>query len=226
MNKKRNRNRLCILCSPESLKQLDNEEHEEMRSDGIDYELLGKDRSQCTPAELDQIRRERNRMHAKRTRDRKRLFMEEMAGICKVLEEENHILQQHLNYLNGVTETTTTSQIQNSTIAVVSPTLSPSATPTEPPSEHQQNSHQLSPSLTIQNGASFDQMKILLDAAGIFNLSSDINSKINNKNSNNSSCAVSISSDDHGESSRPFKKRRRFHPPPSSTLWYEEDGND
>jgi len=213
-------------CSKNTNIEQTHQEPGDLPDDGIDYKLLGKDRSQCTPAELDQIRRERNRMHAKRTRDRKRLFMEEMAGICKVLEEENHILQQHLNYLNGVTETTTTSQIQNSTIAVVSPTLSPTATPTEQPSEHQQDSHQLNPSLTIQNGASFDQMKILLDAAGIFNLSCDINSKINNKNSNNSSCAVSISSDDHGESSRPFKKRRRFHPPPSSTLWYEEDGND
>jgi hypothetical protein len=34
-------------------------------SDGIDYDLLGKDRSKCTPEELDRIRRERNRMHAK-----------------------------------------------------------------------------------------------------------------------------------------------------------------
>jgi len=40
--------------------------------DDIDYELLSKDRSQCTPAELDQIRRERNRMHARRSRERKR----------------------------------------------------------------------------------------------------------------------------------------------------------
>merc|ERR1712194_177482 len=136
----------------------------DLEEDGIDYALLGKDRSSCSPAELDQIRRERNRMHAKRTRDRKRIFMEEMEMVIKRLEDENSLLLGHLTTLNGVTETTTTSQIQNSTIAVVSPTLSPSATLTEPPSEHQQNSHQLSPSLTIQNGASFDQMKILLDA--------------------------------------------------------------
>lgn len=68
----------------------------EAADDGIDYELLGKDRSKCTPEELDQIRRERNRMHAKRTRDRKRLFMEEMSEVCRQLQEENNILFSHL----------------------------------------------------------------------------------------------------------------------------------
>lgn len=77
-------------------------ETESVQDDGIDYELLGKDRSKCTPAELDQIRRERNRMHAKRTRDRKRLFMEEMSDVCKQLEDENTLLQSHLDELNGV----------------------------------------------------------------------------------------------------------------------------
>lgn len=68
----------------------------EVPDDGIDYELLGKDRAKCTPEELDRIRRERNRMHAKRTRDRKRLFMEEMAEICRKLEEENELLRKNL----------------------------------------------------------------------------------------------------------------------------------
>ena len=66
----------------------------ELPNDGIDYELLGKDRSKCTPAELDQIRRERNRMHAKRTRDRKRLFMEEMAEMCQVSAMETEHLDK------------------------------------------------------------------------------------------------------------------------------------
>lgn len=73
----------------------------ELPDDGIDYELLGKDRSQCTPEELDKIRRERNRMHAKRTRDRKRIFMEEMEAIIKKLEEENELLKGHLVSLGG-----------------------------------------------------------------------------------------------------------------------------
>lgn len=49
--------------------------------DGIDYALLGKDRSSCSPAELDKIRRERNRMHAKQTRDRKRIFMPQIRDL-------------------------------------------------------------------------------------------------------------------------------------------------
>jgi len=57
--------------------------------DGIDYALLSRDRNKCTPAELDQIRRERNRMHAKRTRDRKKIFVEEMDNVIKVLDAEN-----------------------------------------------------------------------------------------------------------------------------------------
>ena len=44
----------------------------------IDLELMRKDRSQCTQQELNQIRRERNRMHAKRTRVRKKVQMEEI----------------------------------------------------------------------------------------------------------------------------------------------------
>lgn len=68
--------------------------------DGIDYELLGRDRSQCTTDELDLIRRERNRMHAKRTRDRKRIFTEKLAEICRQLEEENTLLHLHLKKID------------------------------------------------------------------------------------------------------------------------------
>lgn len=75
--------------------------YDEVPNDGFDYELLGKDRSKCTPEELDQIRRERNRMHAKRTRDRKRLFMEEMSEICRQLEEENELLRAHLKSIDA-----------------------------------------------------------------------------------------------------------------------------
>jgi Basic region leucine zipper len=67
---------------------------------GIDFDLLGKDRSKCTAEELDQIRRERNRMHAKRTRDRKRLFLEEMSEVCRQLEEENGTLRCHLRKID------------------------------------------------------------------------------------------------------------------------------
>lgn len=73
---------------------------DDVSNDGFDLVLLAKDRSKCTPEELDQIRRERNRMHAKRTRDRKRLFMEEMGEICRQLEEENDLLRRHLKSID------------------------------------------------------------------------------------------------------------------------------
>ena len=68
----------------------------EYPDDGIDYELLAKDRATCSQDELDKIRRERNRMHAKRTRDRKRIFVEEMEKIIAQLEAENLVLETHL----------------------------------------------------------------------------------------------------------------------------------
>lgn len=71
-----------------------------LTNDGIDYQLLGRDRLQCTPEELDLIRRERNRMHAKRTRDRKRIFTEKLAELCRELEEENTLLLDHLSKID------------------------------------------------------------------------------------------------------------------------------
>eukprot|EP00547_Thalassionema_nitzschioides_P018100 CAMPEP_0194232874 /NCGR_PEP_ID=MMETSP0158-20130606/1064_1 /TAXON_ID=33649 /ORGANISM="Thalassionema nitzschioides, Strain L26-B" /LENGTH=407 /DNA_ID=CAMNT_0038965691 /DNA_START=279 /DNA_END=1502 /DNA_ORIENTATION=+ len=93
--------------------------------DGIDYKLLGKDRSKCTPAELDQIRRERNRMHAKRTRDRKRLFMEEMEEVIKKLEGENALLKNHLDELGG--------DPSLSAVGSPPPLVSPKITPADSP---------------------------------------------------------------------------------------------
>uniref|UniRef100_A0A7S4AQ14 BZIP domain-containing protein n=1 Tax=Pseudo-nitzschia australis TaxID=44445 RepID=A0A7S4AQ14_9STRA len=207
----------------------DNLQSQQPPNDGIDYELLGKDRSKCTPAELDQIRRERNRMHAKRTRDRKRLFMEEMADMCKILEGENLILQQHLNELNGIKTTpertaaapeTTQTQTFTSLIAMVSPSLSPTTAPNQSP----RYGESMQP-LTSQNG---DQMKTLLDVASGFGFDLNNtgvlgnNSKITNTNT---ACDVSISSEDPMDhSSRPMKKRRQF--PPSCAASSDEDGTE
>lgn len=85
-------------------------------NDGIDYKLLGKERAQCSPEELDRIRRERNRMHAKRTRDRKRIFMEEMIEMCKRLEEDNTVLREHLGSLTtspGNRQSSVQNQVEN-----------------------------------------------------------------------------------------------------------------
>ena len=100
---------------------------QEYPNDGIDYELLGKDRTSCTPEELDKIRKERNRMHAKRTRDRKRIFMEEMEKIIKQLEDENELLEQHLAAI------TTDSVVSAPSSGRATPSLnSPSPKPTCP----------------------------------------------------------------------------------------------
>uniref|UniRef100_A0A7S2REX0 BZIP domain-containing protein n=1 Tax=Rhizochromulina marina TaxID=1034831 RepID=A0A7S2REX0_9STRA len=53
-------------------------------------------RGKYTPAEREHIRRERNRMHAKRTRDRKKLFLEESERKIAVMEEENAKLRDFL----------------------------------------------------------------------------------------------------------------------------------
>ena len=79
----------------------------EYPDDGIDYKLLAKDRSTCSQEELDKIRRERNRMHAKRTRDRKRIFVEEMENIIKQLKSENSLLDKHLEKISDPSSTPT-----------------------------------------------------------------------------------------------------------------------
>lgn len=53
-------------------------------------------RGKYTPAERDHIRRERNRMHAKRTRDRKKLFLEESQKVIERMENENARLRSFL----------------------------------------------------------------------------------------------------------------------------------
>ena len=176
---------------------------EDLPDDGIDYGLLGKDRSKCTPAELDQIRRERNRMHAKRTRDRKRLFMDEMAEMCKNLQEENDILQDHLDGLNGYP-----SKRRDLPGSVVSPCLS-STNPELAPPELTMPSRSGAPNGTknlsqtksapSENGVTIDQIKTLLEAASTFSSSFS--------DSTNSSLRGTVS--DNGEDHS--AKRRRLN---------------
>jgi hypothetical protein len=178
----------------------------ELPDDGIDYDLLGKDRSKCTPKELDQIRRERNRMHAKRTRDRKRLFMEEMAEMCRKLEEENDLLHSHLEIIDPE---------HSFTLSRPTPPSSPALVPSEANSEDLENvssfpSSVLSSSATLC-GVTFDQINTLLEAAGSF--AKPYSSAV--------SCGGSRS-DDHDESSdntpalAPLSKRRRLGEIPQS----------
>eukprot|EP00607_Mallomonas_marina_P007837 CAMPEP_0182418040 /NCGR_PEP_ID=MMETSP1167-20130531/2499_1 /TAXON_ID=2988 /ORGANISM="Mallomonas Sp, Strain CCMP3275" /LENGTH=576 /DNA_ID=CAMNT_0024592005 /DNA_START=81 /DNA_END=1811 /DNA_ORIENTATION=- len=67
------------------MKELVDESNEEIKAD---LELLNKDKSACTSEELDTIRRERNRLHAKKTRLRKKLMLQEMETNLLKLEDE------------------------------------------------------------------------------------------------------------------------------------------
>jgi len=98
---------------------------QEYPDDGIDYDLLGKDRSLCTSEELDLIRKERNRMHAKRTRDRKRVFMESMQDIIDNLQHENEILRNHLRNIGGSVDDFETDSHGSETPSALKP-ISPS----------------------------------------------------------------------------------------------------
>ncbi len=108
---------------------------QEYPNDGIDYALLGKDRTSCTPEELDKIRKERNRMHAKRTRDRKRIFMEEMQKIIKQLEAENVVLEQHLAEISCDSAVCASSSSGQATPSLSSPAQEPCVPAAKPPAE-------------------------------------------------------------------------------------------
>lgn len=60
----------------------------------INKALLYRDKSECTASELEMIRRERNRMHAKKTRLRKKKMLHEMeaVSIIKILYTYIHSL--------------------------------------------------------------------------------------------------------------------------------------
>mmetsp|Transcript_925 Transcript_925/g.1272 ORF Transcript_925/g.1272 Transcript_925/m.1272 type:complete len:332 (-) Transcript_925:486-1481(-) len=137
--------------------------------DGIDYELLGKDRSKCTPAELDQIRRERNRMHAKRTRDRKRIFMEEMEEMIKRLEEENQLLTDHIAKFDGEhgVSPSITPSLSSPPVKAGNPALLELPNTSLPPSTL---ANDVSEEKSLKkNDAAVNQIKNLLEAAGAFN---------------------------------------------------------
>mmetsp|Transcript_9300 Transcript_9300/g.27846 ORF Transcript_9300/g.27846 Transcript_9300/m.27846 type:complete len:255 (-) Transcript_9300:73-837(-) len=53
-------------------------------------------RKNLSPAELDKMRRERNRLHAKMTRDRKKVYIETLSRAVSDLEEENRKVRRAL----------------------------------------------------------------------------------------------------------------------------------
>ena len=77
----------------------------EMTADGRLKDLAGpgeadadkpKRRGKYTPEERERVRRERNRMHAKRTRDRKKMFLEESEHLIKRLRTDNSRMRSFL----------------------------------------------------------------------------------------------------------------------------------
>jgi uncharacterized protein YggL (DUF469 family) len=136
--------------------------------DGIDYALLGKDRSVCSPAELDKIRRERNRMHAKRTRDRKRIFMEEMEVLINQLQEENSLLHAHATKLNIQLPPLDDTQCSLAITPELATTLS-SAAPTSSATANTYKSCEGGEEDSPQRkGDFFNQIESLIAAAGTF----------------------------------------------------------
>jgi len=67
--------------------------------DDINYNLIAKNKTKCSPSESDIIQRERNRLHARRTRYRKKRFLKMMNRIVVQLEAENDLLTVHLRNL-------------------------------------------------------------------------------------------------------------------------------
>ena len=191
----------------------------ELPDDGIDYELLGKDRSKCSPAELDQIRRERNRMHAKRTRDRKRLFMEEMEGIIKKLQKENMLLKRHYLSLGGEPIHSASSQ---DTPLLASPTIKALG----PASSVTTSSALKAVVFEEDNGLSSDRMQVTVDeikylllAAGSFEAMQFSTASAVSASSNVSEHSSVVDQDDE-RSLSPMPKRQRIkeHSGPSNAI--------
>jgi hypothetical protein len=60
----------------------------------------GNGRGKYTPQERESIRRERNRIHAKKTRDKKKIFLESSEKIICSLEQDVHTLREYLVEFN------------------------------------------------------------------------------------------------------------------------------
>ena len=193
--------------------------------DGIDYALLGKDRGSCTAAELDQIRRERNRMHAKRTRDRKRIFMEEMEVMIKQLEDENALLQGHMDKLNesNPEENIAAAELLAATASLpppqtISPELRPVAAPSGPITAGSASTATGTLAVTSSEQSSkgdfLNQIESLLAAAGAFEKSRsqcEVNAISISCAASDVTDQSSYCEDDHSShDNRPSKKQRRL----------------
>jgi hypothetical protein len=83
----------------------------------LDTALMRKDKSDCTPSDLDRIRRERNRMHAKKTRLRKKKMLQELEQLVIHLEGEVQRLHRQVLIHRGGMSSEEIDMSQNSVIA-------------------------------------------------------------------------------------------------------------
>jgi len=87
-----------------SLERIKLEISQDMNDDNddlkMDMELLSKDKASCTIQDLENIRRERNRVHAKRTRIRKKRVMMELEANIAKLEDDVRDLRIRVQIYN------------------------------------------------------------------------------------------------------------------------------
>jgi len=69
---------------------------ENMNSENASPIRRARRRGKYSPQERERIRRERNRMHAKRTRDKKKLFLEASEQVIYEMETESRLLREYL----------------------------------------------------------------------------------------------------------------------------------
>ena len=104
--------------------------------------------------------------------------MEEMAELCKTLEQENRLLQHHLDSLNGHAPQNTKTQSHRPT-SVISPELSCARHDQEPSAMPMTLNGDLAPTTATaglkapvsRHGVTLDQIKTLLEAANTFSSS-------------------------------------------------------
>ena len=73
-----------------------NDAADNMNSENASPIRRARRRGKYSPQERERIRRERNRMHAKRTRDKKKLFLEASEQVIYEMETESRLLREYL----------------------------------------------------------------------------------------------------------------------------------
>ena len=125
-------------------------------------------------------------MHAKRTRDRKRIFMEEMEVMIRQLEEENCLLSRHVDEISGNIKSSSegtgggsnssSNESSGCSSLLVSPEFGPVASPSSDPVANPLSSWQYSSNAKQESteqedpsrGDFLNQIESLLAAAGAF----------------------------------------------------------